>query len=607
MEQVQPWIWSACQTYLQETEPSTSIINPSNPIRTGNVQFIRFFSQHQFGHSNHSTSIWAEVIDRNLKVYIEITNEILKTFEFEQGADKRGISSLKWPVFSLGGCRWIWAIPPTINLNSKSNSNQNKVEEERPKIKQLCLRIVNELPKKKFKFKSELPAQIPIINQANQTGSLTHQLKADQRGLMFLAAAHLELQMRIRILSHDSNLAEKQASEFARGIVRIPIIRRSKRIKRKNLSNDRIQQDPIARADSTESIQDHCSYLVNRSFTRSEVNCREEGDERRIYDLSPFAEIDDPKEIVKMIPSAHNSTSDKLSSLGTSSNVQRIENSTRKLGRCTSDQGNLAMPTMNPMTINSLTHDLPSDKLTTLGAFSSVQLAQKSTNGVVRVTSDKGNKIIPRNNTILINQSTRDSPLEQLPSLRASSSVCLGELSMNELSRITPDEGNTDLSNTITMGVNTRLTTVNPQFDHVDRPSKTSNLSNQVEKPRSRPPHQACSPRTSLERESSIGLKNAKDTNPTPLAYSRTRSITTTRPPRTTMNSEARSSSRLKSIQARLESKPINSVEPTLPTKSITPIFLGSNQRKSEEVTRNQKEFVAARRRALMRNRLSRA
>ncbi|EGG10508.1 uncharacterized protein MELLADRAFT_103125 [Melampsora larici-populina 98AG31] len=447
MEQVQPWIWSACQTYLQQTEPSTSILNPSNPIRTGNLQFIRFLSKHSFGettinHDHQTSSIWAEGIDGNLKIYIEISDEILKRFEEDQAADKRRISSLNFPVFSLGGCRWIWAIPPNLNSNLKKDHHDIK-----PKLKQLCLRIVNELPKKKFKFKAELPFRIPILNQENLMGSLNHQLKSDPKGLMFLAAAQLELQMRLRIQSDDSSIAEKQASEFARGIVRIPIIRRSTRIKRKNKPNNGNQQDVTSAIQTTESFQEGFVYIEDRSFSR---NGEGEGNERRIYDLRPFAEIDDPKDKVEIISSIHDTAVDKLPSLASSSNVQP----TRRISRFMSDEGNLNIPNQNAMTIYPSTRHSPSDKLPSLRASSSGQLIEEPRRRMSRFTSYEGNLTIPTKDTMTIYPSTRDSPSEKSPSLGTLSSVQLIEEPKRKMNRFASDEGNLTIPNKNTMTLN---------------------------------------------------------------------------------------------------------------------------------------------------------
>ncbi|KAG0140052.1 hypothetical protein CROQUDRAFT_674859 [Cronartium quercuum f. sp. fusiforme G11] len=177
MDSIQSWIWSCAQLYLTHTDPSTAILQPSSPIRTGSVQFLRFLSPHRWGCEN-DPGIWAEATDRSTTILVNIPRLVLAAFEEAQAADTRRISALTFPVFQLGGAQWIWDTPET------------HPEVERPP-KQLCLKLVNELPNKVFKLKAEMPARIPPFNLSG-TVPLNTRLAGEKRGLSFLAASRLE-------------------------------------------------------------------------------------------------------------------------------------------------------------------------------------------------------------------------------------------------------------------------------------------------------------------------------------------------------------------------------------------------------------------------------
>lgn len=185
-ETIKPWIWKACQDYLSNTDPSRSIHEQSIPFRARNVQFLKFLSPHcRAGTGENQEPLWVRATDRHVSVYIHIPTDILLAFERDQQADKRRLSELSWPVCALGGCVWLWDRPSPIPPQQ---------------TRQLCLRLMGNLPKKQFKLKAELPFQLPFLSPSapesahgfTRIVSLELRMSKDTRGAIFLAAARLQ-------------------------------------------------------------------------------------------------------------------------------------------------------------------------------------------------------------------------------------------------------------------------------------------------------------------------------------------------------------------------------------------------------------------------------
>lgn len=160
MDDVRPWIAKkVLEGPLKRLEsiiddPSSSVL-PLEAFRTQKIQFIRFHSPHHWGSYQ---PVWAEASDRDVAILVYISPEIVQKFESDQKADRRTFSELGYPTFLLGGCRWIWDAPPNKNREGKKLFNP-----------QLCLKVVSDLPNKRFQLGSVASSPAPSYRSQNDS------------------------------------------------------------------------------------------------------------------------------------------------------------------------------------------------------------------------------------------------------------------------------------------------------------------------------------------------------------------------------------------------------------------------------------------------------
>ncbi|MBW0529948.1 hypothetical protein O181_069663 [Austropuccinia psidii MF-1] len=217
MDTIRPWILKAVidgplkhHSSSSKADVSPPCLLPLEPFRTGMVQFIRFLTPHQWGIHRPT---WVEAFDRQVVILVYLSAQIMAQFESDQKADKRCFGELGYPTFRLGGCRWSWDAPP---------ANDHKIFQP-----QLCLKVVQDLPNKQFRFGVSSPIRFPLY-QPNTTQDFrfpsyfSSALKDDKRWSLLVKKFEVTKDLRLSVTAseivsevddlHQANLSKSTPS-----------------------------------------------------------------------------------------------------------------------------------------------------------------------------------------------------------------------------------------------------------------------------------------------------------------------------------------------------------------------------------------------------------